>query len=100
MKIFDGIIVRRHLTCLRPEAKHDFWNVNGSFIHRHHVQERHTLWVLQESSFPVPLKYIDDVRRTNTALDVLQEHEFDDWNVDGRAESVRAMDGLHPIDDC
>ena len=37
-----------------------------------------------ESSFPIPLKYIDVVRRTNTALDVLQEgHIYDYWNVDG-----------------
>ena len=33
--------------------------------------------VPQESSFPIPLKYIDVVRRTNTTLDVLQEGQMD-----------------------
>ena len=40
--------------------------------------------VPQESSFPIPLEYVDVFRRTNTTLDVLQERNFDDcWNVDG-----------------
>ena len=38
----------------------------------------------KEFSFPIPLKYIDVVRRTNTTLDVLLESRTDDyWNVDG-----------------
>ena len=42
------------------------------------------IYVLQERSFQIPLKYIDVVRRTNTAQDVLKEHEIDVcWNVDG-----------------
>ena len=40
--------------------------------------------VLQERSFPVPLKYIDVVRRTNTTVDVLQKCQIDDFlDVDG-----------------
>ena len=39
---------------------------------------------LLKSSFPIPLKYIDVVKRTNTTLYVLQESRvYDHWNVDG-----------------
>ena len=66
------------------EAKRDFWSISGSFIYRHHVQERHRHYVLQESSFPITLKYIGVVRRTNTTLDVWQESLIKDyWNVHG-----------------
>ena len=34
--------------------------------------------VPQETSFPIPLKYIDVVRQTNTTLDVLQDSPMDD----------------------
>ena len=43
------------------EAKNDFWCISGNIFYRHHVQERQQLHVLQEHSFPVPLKHIDDV---------------------------------------
>ena len=47
------------------EAKRDFWSVSGSLTDRHDVQQRHKSCVPQESSFPIPLKYIDVVRRTH-----------------------------------
>ena len=47
------------------EAKRDFWIISASFIHRHRVQERQKLNVPQESSFPIPLKYIETLRRTH-----------------------------------
>ena len=41
-------------------------------------------FVSHESSFPIPLKYIDVVRRTNTTVDVLQESQiYGYWKVDG-----------------
>ena len=41
----------------------------------------------EEESFPIPLRYIDLIRRTRTTLDVLQESRIDDaWNVDGGRE--------------
>ena len=42
--------------------------ISGTFMYRHDVQERQTPYLPQESSFPIPLKYIDVVRRTNTAF--------------------------------
>ena len=38
---------------------------------------------LRTADFLFPLKHDNVARRTNTALDVLQEHKIDDWNVDG-----------------
>ena len=66
------------------EAINDFWSMSGSFIYRHHVEPRVTLYSPREESFPIPLKYIDVSRTTHTNLDVKQEKRIDDyWNIDG-----------------
>ena len=44
------------------EAINDFWSMSGSFIYRHHVEPRVTLYSPREESFPIPLKYIDLTR--------------------------------------
>ena len=37
----------------------------------------------KEESFPIPLRYVDLVKRTRTILDVLQESRIDKhWNID------------------
>ena len=59
-------------------------SVSGNYIYRHHVQRRVKLYVPKGGSFPLPLKYIDPVRRAHTTLDALLESQIDDrWNVDG-----------------
>ena len=69
------------------EAKIDFWSVSRDFIYRHHVEPRVKLYVPTEESFPIPLKYIDVTRSTDTTLDVRLEKSIDDcWNVDGDRE--------------
>ena len=66
------------------EAFNDFWSMSGSFIYRHHVEPRVKLYSPREESFPIPLKYIDVTRTTQTNLDVKQEKRIDDyWNIDG-----------------
>ena len=60
------------------EAKNDFWIICGSSILRHHVQKRQIMCLKKAH------KYIDDVRRPNTTLDVSQESKIDNyWNVEG-----------------
>ena len=54
------------------EARNDFWSISGIFIYRHHVVPRVKLYVLRESSFPIPLKLID-VTSASTSLDVMLE---------------------------
>ena len=53
-------------------------------MYRHHVEPGVKLYSPREESFPIPLKYIDVSRTTNTNLDVKQEKRIDDyWNIDG-----------------
>ena len=75
------------------EARNDFfWTIAGNYIYRHHVEPRVKLHVLNEASFPIPLEYIDVVRRTNTTLDVLLGSRVDDcWNVDGGPVTRRSQ---------
>ena len=61
------------------EAPNDFWSIEGNWTYRRHVEPRVKLYVLGEESFPTPLRYIDVIRRTHTALDVLQESRIDDF---------------------
>ena len=66
------------------EAINDFWSMSGSFIYLHHVEPRVKLYSPREESFPIPLKYIDVSRTTDTNVDVKQEKRIDDhWNIDG-----------------
>ena len=66
------------------EARNDFWSISGNFIYRHHVEPRVKRYVPTEESFPVPLKYIDVTRTTNTTVDVMSEKHIEDYrNVDG-----------------
>ena len=60
------------------EAQNDFWLFDGKCIHRHHFEPRGKLYVPEEEAFPISLRFVDVVRRTDTTLDVLM-----DWNVDG-----------------
>ena len=65
------------------EARNDVWTIAGNYIHRRHVEPRVKLHVPKEG-FPIPLRFFDVVRRTNTTLDVLLESRVDDYlNVDG-----------------
>ena len=66
------------------EARNEFWSIEGNYIYRHYVEPRAQLSVLEEESFGIPLRQIDEIRRTHTTFDVLQESRIDDyWNVDG-----------------
>ena len=47
------------------------------------MEPRVKLYVPREESFPIPLKYIDVTRATNTSLDVMLEKNIDNsWMVD------------------
>ena len=51
------------------------------------MEPRVKLFVPTEESFPIPLKYIDVTRTTDTTSDVMLEKNIDDyWNVDGHLE--------------
>ena len=66
---------------LKPVPTSGRFKVN--FVCRHHNEPRVQLFVPNEETFPIPLKYIDVTRTTLTSLDVLQEKRINDyWNVD------------------
>ena len=58
------------------EAGNAFWSIEENYIYRHHVEPRVELYVLEEESFPTPLRYINVIRRTHTTLDVLQDKPY------------------------
>ena len=59
------------------------------------MEPRVKLYVPTEESFPVPLKYIDVTRNTDTSLDVvLEKHIEDYWNVDEDQELSDAWTGF------
>ena len=65
------------------------------FIWRHHVEPRVKLYVPREASFPIPRKYIDVTRTTNTTSDMMSEKQIEDyWNVDGDRELSDAWTGF------
>ena len=73
-----------------PEAESeegDFWTIGVDNIFRHHVSSRTTLYVPKEKDFPIPLKYIDVIRRTNTDLESASENFVSDyWTTEGARE--------------
>ena len=65
-------------------ARNDFRSISGNFKNRHHDEPRVKLYSPTAESLPIPLKYIDVSRTTQTNLDVMQESRIDDyWNIDG-----------------
>ena len=59
------------------------------------VEPRVKLYLPREESFPVPLKYMDVSRTTQTNLDVMQESRIDDyWNVDGSRDLSDSWTGF------
>ena len=78
------------------EAKNDIWSISCIDI----MSKSENLCVPQESSFPVPLKYFDAVRRTSPTLDVWQERQVgDSWNLSMVTGNLSPMDWLHAIQD-
>ena len=64
-------------------------------MYSHHVEPRVKLYSPREESFPIPLKYIDVSRTTQTNLDVMQESRIDDyWNIDGSRDLSDPLTGF------
>ena len=62
------------------------------------MEPRVKLYVPTEESFPIPLKYIDVTRTTDTNLVVMSEkHIGDYWNVDGEREVSDAWTDLQDL---
>ena len=72
--------------------------MSGNFIYSHHVEPRVKLYSPREESFPIPLKYIDVSRPTQTNLDVMQESRIDDyWDIDGPRDLSNSWTGFTQV---
>ena len=77
------------------ETRNDFWSISVNCIYRPHVEPRVKLYVPREESLPIPLKYTDVTRTTDTSLDVMLERNIDDYrNVDGDRELSETWTGF------
>ena len=77
------------------EARNDFCSISGNFIYSHHVEPRVKLYSPREESFPIPLKFIDVTRTTQTTVDVKQEQRIGDcWNIDGSRDLSDSWTGF------
>ena len=77
------------------------------FIHRYHVEPRVELYVPTEESFPIPLKYIDVTRTTDTTLNVMLEKistiigtlmEIENCQIRGQVSRFTVLDENHRMD--
>ena len=66
-----------------PAANKREQHISGAHVDGHRVALRGQLYVPHESSFPIPLNYVDVCRQTRTNADNLEERNIDDsWNVE------------------
>ena len=52
-----------------PPSVEDNWIMQGDMLIRHHRQQRLQLFVPDDQNLPIPLKYIDVTRQTETSLE-------------------------------
>ena len=92
----EGSLLPRQDSCPDAEkTRNEFWSTSGDFIYRHHVERRVKLYTPREESFPIPLKYFDVTRTTDTTLDVMQESRIDDyWNTGGARDLSNSWTGF------
>ena len=77
----DPIELKRTAESYQEEKiMEDFWVIDGDWIIRHHVNPRTKLFVPNPDDFPIPLKYIDIIRVTETdVLDAKLQRKDDFW---------------------
>ena len=78
------------------------WMISGPYQETSYtvitLNQEVKLYSPREEPFPVPLRYIDVSRTTDTNLDVKQQRRIDDyWNVDGVKRFVWFLDNFHSV---
>ena len=70
-----------------PDNDDDYWTLNDRVLQRIHRQPRQKLFQPDEIPCPIPLKYLDILRRTERDLDSAPERWREDfWTKDGPIE--------------
>jgi len=57
----------------------DTWSFSDSVLIRHINKPRTSMYVLQQEDCPIPLEYVDILRRTETDIDAKQEKTIRDF---------------------
>lgn len=72
-----------------PDESQDFWALpNNDVLIRFHRGPRSKLYIPTQDNCPLPLKYLDVLRRTTTDLEDLAEREIEDfWVTDGNDQN-------------
>ena len=60
------------------------WTINRETIVRHHRAPRTKFYVPDENTFPIPVKYVDVIRWTETDFDEIALNHINDLWVDAR----------------
>lgn len=64
----------------QKDVLEDYWTINDCCLIRHHVTPRKHFFVPNPNNCPLPLKYLDITRRTETNLDLKAEQNiYDFW---------------------
>ena len=67
-----------------PTEAEDFWTVMGDYLMRQHKQPRETLYLPTEAESPIPLRFLNILRTTETDLEHIYEAKIEDyWTEDG-----------------
>ena len=66
----------------------DTWTLTPDVLIRHHVNPRTKLYVPEDRDCPVPVKYLDITRRTETDLDSAAEKSIQDYWYDSPSKSL------------
>ena len=75
------------------EYPQDFWTLNENVLIRHHRTPRTTLFNPEDVEAPIPTKYLDVMRRTETNLETMAEKVIRDfWTDDTQDERTELAD--------
>ena len=66
------------------KVRNDRWSIEGTYLHRHHVEPRVTVCVPKEESSPVPPRHAPRGQENNIPLGTCcrKAEEIDDWIMD------------------
>ena len=66
----------------QPPSAKDYWTLQGDMLIRHHRRQRLKLFIPDDQNMPIPLRYVDVIRNTETSLESPSEKNvMDYWNV-------------------
>ena len=53
----------------QPPSAQDYWTLQGDMLTCHHRRQRAKLFVPHDQNMPIPIRYVDVIRHTETSLE-------------------------------